>query len=203
MKEIIVSFNRGRDGDLVNISFKVIGDMTNNPNFPNPNPAIADLKKAAEEYQLALYNAVGRDRTMVSIKNDKRAVLRTLLNQLVDYVTTVAKGDRTVLLSSGFPLTKAKGEVTTLKPIDKLVVDTETPAQVVIRIKKVIGAKAYIHQYTTDAISNQTQWISRTITDPWCTFTGLQPGAKNSFRVIAIGPGEQSVYSPIVSRFIQ
>lgn len=203
MDNITNSFNRGRDGDLVNTSFLVIESVTDNTYFPNPIPALADIKKAAQEYQAALYDAAGRDQRLVSIKNDKRAVLRALLTQLAEYVSSVAKGDRTVLLSSGFTLARAKGEMATLKPIDKLMVDTETPEQAVIRIKKVNGAKAYIHQYTTGAITNGSQWVSRTITEPWCTFTGLQPGVKYGFRVIAIGAGEQSVYSPIVSRFIQ
>jgi len=203
MDNITNSFNRGRDGDLVNTSFLIIESVTDNTYFLNPIPALADIKKAAQEYQAALYNAAGRDQKLVSIKNDKRAVLRALLSQLAEYVSSVAKGDRTVLLSSGFSLTKAKGEVATLKPIDKLMVSTETPEQAVISVKKVNGAKAYIHQYTTGAVTSESQWVSRTITEPWCTFTGLQPGVKYAFRVIAIGPGEQSVYSPIVSRFIQ
>ena len=203
MDNITNSFNRGRDGDLVNTSFLIIESVTDNTYFLNPIPALADIKKAAQEYQAALYNAAGRDQKLVSIKNDKRAVLRALLSQLAEYVSSVAKGDRTVLLSSGFSLTKAKGEVATLKPIDKLMVSTETPEQAVISVKKVNGAKAYIHQYTTGAVTSESQWVSRTITEPWCTFTGLQPGVKYAFRVIAIGPGEQSVYSPVVSRFIQ
>jgi hypothetical protein len=203
MNNIITSFNRGRDGDLVNTSFLVIESVTDNTNFPNPIPALADIKKAAQEYQAALYDAAGRDQRLVSIKNDKRAVLRALLSQLAEYVSSVAKGDRTMLLSSGFTLARDKGEGVTLKPIDKLMVNTETPEQAVVSVKKVNGAKAYIHQYTIGAVTSESQWVSRTITEPWCTFTGLQPGVKHTFRVIAIGPGEQSVYSPIVSRFIQ
>lgn len=75
--------------------------------------------------------------------------------------------------------------------------------QAVIRVKKVSGAKAYMHQYTIGTVTSKSQWVSRTITEPYCTITGLQPGVKYAFRVIAIGPGDQSVYSPIISRFIQ
>ena len=204
MDKIVCSFNRGRDGDLVNDSGKVIQDMTKNVAlFPNPNPTVAELMKATEEYQVALYNAKGRDTVLVSIKDDKRAVVRTMLTQMAEYVTSVAKGDRTVLLASGFTLARAKGEVTSLKPIEKLMVNTETPEQAVIRVKKVSGAKAYTYQYTTGGVNSESQWVSRTITEPYCTITGLQPGVKYAFRVIAIGPGEQTVYSPIVSRFIQ
>jgi hypothetical protein len=204
MDKIISSFNRGRDGDLLNDSGKVIQDMTKNAAlFPNPNPSVAELMKVTEEYKVALYNAKGMDTMAVSIKNDLRAVLRSMLTQMAEYVTSVAKGDRTVLLASGFTLARAKGEVTKLKPIEKLMVNTETPEQAVLRVTRVKGAKAYVYQYTTGAVGSESQWISKTITEPRCVLSGLQPGVKHSFRVIAIGPGDQAVYSPIVSRFIQ
>jgi hypothetical protein len=204
MDKIICSFNYGRDGDLVNESGSVIQQMTKNVAlFPNPIPSVAEVMQAKERYEVALYNAKGKDTVMVSIKNDERAVLRALLTRMAEYVSSVAKGDRTILASSGFTLTRAKGEVDTLKPIDKLSVDTETPEQAVLKVKKVKGAKAYVYQYTTGAVGSESQWVSKTITEPLCVLSGLQPGIKHSFRVIAIGPGDQSVHSPIVSRYIQ
>ncbi|HUP11356.1 MAG TPA: fibronectin type III domain-containing protein, partial [Niastella sp.] len=171
--------------------------------FPDPNPALAELTRVTEEYKVALYNAKGLDTLLVSIKNDLRAVLRSMLSREAEYVMSVAKGDRTVLLASGFTLAKVKGEVTALKPIEKLMVNTEIPEQAVLRVKKVIGAKAYVYQYTVDAVGGESQWVSRTVTEPSFTLSGLQPGIKHLFRVIAVGPGDQSVYSPVVSRFIQ
>jgi hypothetical protein len=204
MDKIICSFNYGRDGDLVNESGSVIQQMTKNVAlFPNPIPSVAEVMQAKERYEVALYNAKGKDTVMVSIKNDERAVLRALLTRMAEYVSSVAKGDRTILASSGFTLTRAKGEVDTLKPIDKLTVDTETPEQAVLKVKKVKGAKAYVYQYTTGAVGSESLWVSKTITEPMCVLSGLQPGIKHSFRVIAIGPGDQSVHSPIVSRYIQ
>lgn len=204
MDKIIGSFNRGRDGDLVTESGSVIQNMTKNVAlFPNPIPSVAEVTQAKERYEVALYNAKNKDTVMVSIKNDERAVLRTLLTRMAEYVTSVAKGDRTILASSGFTLARAKGEVNTLKPINKLMVNTETPEQAVLRVTRVKGAKAYVYQYTTGAIGSESQWLSKTITEPMCVISGLQPGIKHSFRVIAVGPGDQSVYSPIVSRFIQ
>jgi hypothetical protein len=204
MDTIVSSFNYGRDGDLVNDSGKVIQDLTKNVAlFPNPNPTVAELIKATEEYKVALYNAKGKDTVLVSIKNDKRAVLRGFLSQEAEYVKSVANGDRTVLLASGFSLARAKGEVTTLKPIEKLMVNTETPEQAVLRVTRVKGARAYVYQYTTSADGSESQWVSKTITEPLCVLSGLEPGIKHSFRVIAVGPGDQAVYSPVVSRFIQ
>ncbi|THU41094.1 hypothetical protein FAM09_02965 [Niastella caeni] len=201
--KVNTSFNRGRDGDLVNESYVVIDNMTDNTYFPNPNPTVAVLKQATQEYQQSLYDASGRDQKLVAIKDNKRTVLRAVLTQLAEYVNSVANGNREILLSSGFKLTKNRGEADDLRPIGDLEVRTDAPEQATVRIKRVPGAKAYVYEYTTGVVTNESIWIARTITEPSYTFRGLQSGVKYSFRVIAIGRGEKSVFSPILSRFIQ
>jgi len=201
--KVNTSFNRGRDGDLVNDGYRVADSMTDNAYFSNPNPAVAELLKATKEYQQSLYDAAGRDQKLVAIKDNKRAVLRALLSQLAEYVNSVANGNREVLLSSGFKLARNRDETDELKAIAALEVRTDVPAQATISVKRVSGAKAYIHQYTTGMVTNESDWVTKTIAEHWCTFAGLQSGVKYSFRVIAIGRNEKTVISPIVSRFIQ
>jgi hypothetical protein len=201
--KVNTSYNRGRDGDLVNDSYVIIDNMTDNAHFRDPNPTVATLKQATQDYQQSLYDASGRDQKLVAIKNNKRSVLRAILNQMAEYVNGVANGDREILLSSGFKLARSRGEGDDLKPIGELEVRTDAPEQATVRIKRVPGAKAYIYQYTTGVVTNESVWVTKTITEPSYTYKGLQSGVKYSFRVIAIGRGEKSVYSPIVSRFIQ
>lgn len=203
MDKVNTSFNRGRDGDLVNHGYRAVDNMTNNPFFPEPNPTVAELMQATQEYQQALYDAEGRDQKLVSVKNDKRAILRKLLTQMAEYVNSVARGDRTKLLSSGFRLARNREDGDELKAISELEVQLGGPGEATIRVKRVAGAKAYNHEYTTGVVTNESVWVTKTIVEPLCTFKGLQPGVKYSFRVIAIGRGERSVHSPIVSRFIQ
>jgi hypothetical protein len=201
--KVNTSFNRGRDGELVNDGFRAVDHMTDNTFFPNPSPSVAELKQATQDYQQALYDAAGRDQQMVAIKDNRRAVLRGLLSRMAEYVNSVANGNREVLLSSGFKLARNREEADDLKPIGDVEVRTDVPAQATIRINKVPGAKAYIHEYTTGVVTNESEWVTKTITEPWCVFRGLESGVKYSFRVIAIGRGEKTVISPIVSRFIQ
>jgi hypothetical protein len=202
--KILRSFIREADGTLVNTTDRVVSKMRGNAHFPNPPAALATIAdKALPEYRFALANAGGRDSEMVSIKNDKKAALVGLLLEVADYVTETCKGDRSMLLSSGFILNREKGESEELSPISKLDVETGAPEQAVTRIKKVKGARAYLHQYTTDQADGEAGWISRTSTNPSYLFTGLKTGVKHSFRVIAIGAGEHSVYSPVVMRYIQ
>jgi len=201
--KVNTSFIRFRDGDLVNIGFLAIDSIKDNTLFPNPNPSVADLLKATQEYQQALYNAAGRDQKLVAIKDGKRAILRAMLTQLAEYVNTVGDGDKAILLSSGLKLANEKDGTDNLKPISNLEVLTDEPQQATISIKRVSGAKAYVFEYTTGLVTNESAWVSKTVSEPTCTLRALQSGVKHAFRVIAVGRSEKSVLSPIVSRFIQ
>ena len=125
---ILNTYKRGRDADLIKISYRIIDSITGNPNFPDPPEALAKAKKVLEEYQAALSNAGGRDRAMVSIKNDKRAELRALISELADYITIKSKGDRSLLLLSGFDISQGRGEKQ-LTPIAELEVEIGQPGQ--------------------------------------------------------------------------
>jgi ATPase subunit of ABC transporter with duplicated ATPase domains len=198
------NYKKGRDGDLSNTAYRVLDGMTNNATFPNPSPDLATLKQTLQDYHTAYNQAANGDSKLVSAKNDKRAVLRDQLSKLATYVNSVADGDKTKLLSSGFPLARQKAVAQKLATIDKLEVDIATPTQATTSLKKrVAGARSYIHQYSTDGVSNDAKWVQKVITETSYTFTNLQPGVKYMFQIIAIGPNGQAESSPIISKIIQ
>ena len=202
--KILTSFTREADGALVITTDRVVSKMKGNPHFTDPPAELAIIEdKALPEYRVALSNANGRDTEMVSIKNDKKAILVGLLVRVKDYVTETCKGDRSMLLSSGFNLNREKGESQELPSINNLEVETGLPEQATIRVKKIKGARAYMHQYTTRPEGGENAWISKASTKPFYTFTSLQSGVKHWFRIVAVGTADQSAYSPTVVRFIQ
>ena len=201
--KVIDNYARYRDGELANLSNRVLDRMTNNTTYPSPTPTLAMIQQALQDYQAVFNKAPGGDLSIKSEKNDKRLVLENQLSQLAGYVNTTANGDKTKLLTSGFPLVRKKANTQKLGSVDKLTVNIDTPTQAVTRIKKVIGAKSYVHQYTTDAVSNDAKWTGKTTTENSCTITNLQTGVKYMFRVIAVGPNDQEAYSPVMSRIIQ
>jgi hypothetical protein len=203
-KKISKSYTRGRDGDLVIYTYNVVtGIKNNNTLFPNPPAALADAEKLLPDYQEALRNAAGRDRTKVIIKNDKRDKLRALLAELEAYVNDTSKGDDAILSSSGFPIAGVKGDKA-MSPVGSLDVQVGQSGQAITSVKRVTGAKAYMHQYTTaETPVSETNWVSIGSSDPQYTFKGLQSGVKYWFRIAAIGLNGQLSYSPPVSRFIQ
>jgi hypothetical protein len=190
-----------RQSDLVFISQRVTEKMENNPVFPNPPAALAELKKILPEFQAAIVKARGRDKEMVSIKNDKKTIVESLLELLVDYVTVTCKGDKSQMLSSGFDVIENNGSSLSTS-VETLEVKLGQPGEVSVRIIAT-GAIAYIHQYATEPPGPNTVWVGEGSSHRNHAFTGLTSDKRYWFRSIAIGKARQKAYSPVVSRSIQ
>ena len=188
--------------DLVIISKRVIEKMENNPVFPDPPAALATLKKVLPELETALVNARGGDKEWGAIKNDKKAIVLNLLAELSWYVMATCKGDKALLLSSGFDVT---GEVRTpvTPAIEKLEVDIGPPGEATTRVRNVTATIAYVHEYATEPPGLHTAWTSKGSSQGSYTFTGLTTDKRYWFRVVALGRGGQTSYSPVVTRVIQ
>jgi len=199
---ILNSYKRERDSDLGTLVAHIVEEMENNPTFSDAPPELAAIKKLLPEYQTSVANAKKRNTVMISIKKDKKKELIALLTLLAAYVTRTCNGDRTRLLSSGFPVSGEKGEQS-MPAIQKLEVELGPPGVLTTRVKRVAGARAYMHQYSTEAPTSETVWISAGSTEAFHTFSGLKTAVKYWIRVVALGKAGQTVYSPVESRIIQ
>ena len=203
MKPLTAKYSK-REEDLEVKGDRVVETMDNNPDFPDPPPALAELKKEMPEYRASRRNAESGDKKLVSIKNDKKVKVQNLLQQVAEYVTVKSNGDRTLILSSGFDVSNESRSKKNLPPsIEKLEVELGEAGVAITRTKDVTAVKAYIHQYTTEAPSINTVWVGDGSSYGDHTFSGLSSGKQYWFRVVAIGVKKQRAYSPVVSRFIQ
>ncbi|HEX6429403.1 MAG TPA: fibronectin type III domain-containing protein [Niastella sp.] len=200
MKKQIIIF--GNQRELVTLCQRVREKMKSNPVFPNPPAALAELEKVLPEYEVALANARSRDKEWVAIKNNKKARILALLEELSEYVIATCKGDRALILSSGFDVTDEQiSRITTV--IETLQVVLGEPGEATVHIKKAAGALVYVYEYATEPPGANTVWVREESTIRDHTFRGLQSDKRYWFRVIAIGRRNQKAYSPVVSRSIQ
>lgn len=203
MKNTIVkTYRRQRESDLVTTAHRIVEKLENNTNFPTPPAVLAELKSLLPEYQAALSNAKGRDSEMISIKNDKKAKVVAYVEELAQFVASASNGDRSLLLNSGFQVSGERN-YRIIPFIDKLEVELGPPGEAIVRIKKVTGARAYLHQYTTEPPNSSSAWFSEGSTQRHHTFRGLVSGSKYWFRVAVIHNSGQLVYSPTIQRIIQ
>lgn len=204
MQHIIRStYKKERDGDLGVTIKRVLGGTENNPNFPNPPEALAKLRKLSPEYDDSVVNAKGRNKEMIAIKKARKAAAIALLTEIASYVTLICNGDEALLLNSGFEISGLSGTKQPMSAIQKLIVELGPPGEVTIRVKRIRGARAYLHQYTSEPPSSETVWVNEGSTNAYCTFKGLKSYTKYWFRIVALGPNGQTVYSPVDFKVIQ
>ena len=202
MKNKILSIRRQRDSELITTGYRVGEKMTDNLYFPDPPAALGETLKLLPEFQTLVSNAIGRDMEVVALKKNKKLVLTSLLTEVADYVTITCNGNRSMLLSSGFPLS---GEQYNKEEpvIEELQVELGDPGVATTRVKRLRDARAYLHQYTAEPPSSETIWAHVASKNAYHTFTKLQSVKKYWFRVVAIARDGQMVYSPVVERVIQ
>lgn len=200
MKKTIITFTKERD--LVSTIKRVLERLKNNPAFPNPPAALAELEKLLPELEAAIVKAITRDMEWVAVKNGKKALALELLEELVQYVLEISNGDRAMILNSGFYVTDEQ-TAKTETAIEMLEVELGASGEATVRVKKATGAVAYVHEYATEAPGPNTLWTRAETTNREYTFTGLQSDKRYWFRTLAIGRKGRKAYSPVVSRSIQ
>ena len=168
--------------------------------FATPKPAMTALKDAIDDYQLAVNAALSGDRVLVGQKNIARQTVIDMLHQLSYYVLMTANGDRQIALQSGIPLAKEPTPIVITKPSGLHVLNSNQEGELLVSVKKVKGAKAYMHQYSTDPLLKEESWMSMTCTATKCKLEGLTPGTTYFLRVAAIGAKDQILFSDVVSK---
>lgn len=203
MKNIIVNIYKTQgDSETITTGYRITGKMDNNSNFTDAPAELEEAKKLLPVLQTSVSNAKGRDIEAINFKNETKARFIVLLTILAAYVTEKCKGDRGMLLSSGFPIS---GDKTNRDEpvIEELEVELGPPGEATTQVKRLRRARAYMHQYTTELPTADTIWASTGSKNPYFTFNGLNSTAKYWFRVVAISYDGEMVYSPVITRVIQ
>lgn len=201
--KVNVSFSRLSDADFLNKAEHILQSMTGNPAFPNPVPTLADVQAAITKYSADLVLAQGLGKVNVANKNQSRQALEKLLTQLGMFVMFVANGDETILISSGYTLTKMPEPNHIDNPGNVELSNGITSGQMVSMVKGQRAVKSYLHQIASELPTENTVWDSNATSRSKFVFTDLQPGKQYWVRVAVIGGNEQTAYSAIATQFAQ
>ena len=198
--KIIISFSRYSDAELDNKAQAILNSVKGNKYFPEPTPAVSDLEAALKAYADALAAADDGGRLKIVQKNAARKVLEQSLRTLGAYVTMVAGGDREILASSGFDLSKDPGTTAPIEAPQGIEVILRTnPGEVEVRVNPLDNVRLYHFEYTPDPVTTASEWTEVTDTRRKRIISGLESGKKYSFRVGASGQYGSKTYSNVVS----
>lgn len=175
----------------------IVGAMTDNPHFPSPVPALWLIKKALEDLQSAEAAVLTRAKGTAAIRNEKRTMVGSLLQQLRGYVQVTADSD----IENGAAIIESAG-MTVKKPAARPPrVFSARPGPVSGEVKVICptaGHRAsYEWQYSTD---DGVNWLTMPSTLQASTkLEGLLPGTSVMFKYRSVTKNGASAWSAAIT----
>jgi hypothetical protein len=199
----IVSLNvPTKNADVIVYGTNIVQNMTTNPSFPTPTPSVATILAAVNDLHTAETATLSRTKGAATVRNDKRAALVALLQQLRAYVQTVAdatpENGAAIIESSGLAVRK----VTTRgkRPFGAKQGTLSGSAQVTA-----VSAGSRASYEWQSSIDGGKTWVAApSTTRGKTTITGLPPGTSVQFRYLSVTPkGGQSDWSQPTSLIVK
>jgi len=169
--------------------------------YPNLPVSLATIKAALDDFESALLAAKDGGHTAIAVRNDKEKIVDELFRDLASYVNKVANGDETIIIKSGFHASKQPSSHQ--KP-EFTVSDGVHSGSVILKIKAIQAAVAYIWQYVQEGSPNAASvWVTvNTSTVTTFQIDNLTPGLIYSFRFASISVDGTSDFSSPITKFV-
>lgn len=190
----------------------ILTSLTGNANFPEPWPStvptLAQLQSELATYEGLLSATNGGDRSRIPSREDARSALSSDLAAVGFYLQSVAKGNGTLLGTTGFPMKKIPQRVLNpeVPPPPQRFDLTRGPlsGSLVISASKVAKAASYDVQIATADPTVESNW---TLAGSYKTcrrieLEGLTPGKVYSVRMRALGAAGPGPWTPASSLMV-
>ncbi len=191
-----------RVATLITYTENMVQKMTANATiFGSPNPPLATLTAAANDLSSAEAAALSRVKGAVSIRNEKRTALVTLIKQEASYVQHTADANVehgvSIIESAALSVRKTPAR----KPKAFEAIDGPVSGSAKLVTKSAGQRAAYEWQYSTDGGKT---WVEAPGTMQAKTIiSGLVPGATVQFRYRALTPKGEGDFSQVVALIIK
>lgn len=191
-----------KDIELVLYAGKVVKKMKENVSiFANPSPNLDRIKELVDEFQQAMAAAAFRDRRAVAFRNEKKAELLGQLRLLTYYVAQVARGDRSVIMASGFVPSKEKGaQAKNFQPSMLKVIPTIGSGGVKLHAKA--WRLAHMYRYEYRKVGQNENWQIVLSSRSRCEILGLEVFQEYEFRFSYVLKADELIYSDSVCSMI-
>jgi hypothetical protein len=183
----------------------ILTQMDGNAAFPDPVPALAEITTAVEALQLAQISTLDGSRLATAMRNQRRTELRQRLNQLGDYVGSVAKGDATIIQSSGFDVRRTGAPAREPEsPRDLRARISDHKGRVDLRWLPAVPAVTYHIEHSSTDPEMEANWkLVGVSTRSRYSVKGLPSGAMSYFRVAGIGTAGVGPWSQVASTLVR
>jgi hypothetical protein len=190
-----------KNADVILYASNIVQKMTGNPAFPTPTPTLAALTAATSDLHSAETVTLSRAKGSATVRDDKRTVLVSLLQQLDGYVQSIAdatpENGAAIIESAGLAVRK-------VTPRAKRTFAATTgllSGSAVVTAASAGPRSSYEWQYSIDGKT----WVPAPATTQGRTkIAGLPSGTTVQFRYLAVTPkGGQGDWSPAVALLVK
>lgn len=201
-----IGFSKMKDDELMVAASTVIGAMTDNPNFPNPVPALAEVQLLLDDFSSKLAAARKRGSPEdTAVKDESRLPLIEALQHLSNYVNAVARGKLSIVLSSGLPIWAKGSESMVPYAVENVKAsDGRQSGQVRLDFAPQKGARVYEYCYRKVQLP-EAPWSDRftTTSSRQNIIAPLEPGQYYEFKVRAVNAKGVGDWSQTVSIMVR
>ena len=179
----------------------IIAALTGNGAFPTPSPTLATITAAYQDYVAKRSAAAGGGRLATAQFADSRTALIRLMRELALDLQKDSGGDRTKLVSTGFPLRRDNLTAVALAaPRGLRVQRGAISGQLIVRCGASRQAKVYLWRYAT--AQAPATWIQMpTTTRAQTVIAGLAPGTQYLVQASLRSPAGESDWSDSVAAY--
>jgi hypothetical protein len=183
----------------------IVERMTDNPDFPEPVPALDTVTDAMSALQSAVVAALDGGKTAMATRRVREKELRVLVNQLGDHVSSVARGNELLIRKGGFgvrrtPLPAPEPQ----SPRDLRALISDHKGRVDLRWLPAVPALTYHIEHSSTDPEVEANWkLVGVSTRSRYSVKGLPSGALSYFRVAGIGTAGVGPWSQVASTLVR
>lgn len=200
MAKVKLNFTRLTIPEKLQLVKQILTAMTGNPNFPTPQPTLAQVSAAADALETAdstAQTARAASKTATSERDQKMKALDLLVAQLAAHVESVSGDDETKILSAGMDVraTGSPGSDPPAQPQGVAATEGDHAGELDVQWDRIVNARSYVLESSTDP-TNPALWKhAMVVTTSHATLEGLVSGQRYWVRVAAVNTNGQSGWS--------
>lgn len=199
MAKVKLDFKRLPVSEKIVRARQIRRNLTDNPDFPNPNPPLAQVDAAIDllEAKVVAAQAVRQSaQAATAEQNDAEDAIDRIMDQLGGHIESASGGDEAKIISAGVSVrssTSSPRELT--RPAALAATEGDHDGEIELHWDRVPPARGYVVERSPDPPTD-TSWVhEKVVTTSSTTISGLIRGAKYWFRVAAVGASGQSGWS--------
>lgn len=185
---------------LITYARGIVMRMTANPSFPSPTPTLAAVTQAIDDLQSAETAALARTKGAATTRDDKRAALLVLLQELRGYIQVTANAS----VDNGAAIIESAGVAVRKTATRRARAFAAKPGAVSGSAKVVavsVGPRAS-YEWQSSVDGGKTWVTAPTTLQAKTTIAGFAPGATVQFRSRAVTKAGEGDWSQTVSLVI-